>query len=228
MLRRWQRGPNAGQTLVETALVLPLFLMVIFGIIIIGVGIFYQQQLTNVAREGARFASIHSATAMCPTVAHRDPDPEPMGYFRCDPPPWDEMTAHARQFLFGMPPGDIHFAACWSGYWTKDGAGAWSDYDAPPFGPSASPTPTYFRPCTIAGIDPRSHASDISCPPPPTTVSDDMSSSLASSSAASATAANQVTVYACYLWQPPLAGFLLLPDTVTLRAAVTEAMEYQQ
>lgn len=216
---------SRGQTLVETALVLPLFLMVIFGIIIIGIGVFYQQQITNAAREAARYASVHSATAQCPVVSNLDPDPPPMGYYRCDPQPWPEMTAHARTFLFGLPPSQVHFAACWSGYWTKDASGGWSDYDAPPVGPSASPQPTYFRPCTIGSIDPSTASESLSCPPPATSASDDTSSSLSQSYG---TTANQVTVYACFQWNPPLAGFLLIPETVTLRATITEAMEYQQ
>jgi hypothetical protein len=40
--------------------------------------------------------------------------------------------------------------------------------------------------------------------------------------------ANQVTVMACAVWRPPLAGFLLIPETVTLRAVVTEPLERQQ
>lgn len=214
-----------GQTLVETALVLPLFLMVIFGIIILGMGVFYQQQVANAAREAARYASTHSATAQCPTVSWLEPDPEPNGYYRCQPPPWTDMTAHARNFVFGLPAGDVRFAACWSGYWTKDGAGNFADWDAPPLGPSASPTPTFYRQCTIGGIDPTTDSSSIPCPPPATTIADDMASSLAVSSG---TSSNQVSVYACYRWLPPLSGFLLIPDVVNLRATITEAMEYQQ
>lgn len=225
MLTQRRRSAPTGQTLVETALVLPLLLMVVFGIISIGIGLFYQQQVANAAREGARYASIHSATSICPTVSHLEPDPPPMGYYRCDPPPWPEMTEHARTLVFGLPASQVRLSACWSGYWTKDGTGAWSDYDSPPVGPSASPTPTFFRGCTIGGIDPRNTPEAIPCPPPTTTASDDMASSLAVSSASNA---NQVTVFACYEWRPPLAGFLLLPETVTLRAVATEAMEYQQ
>lgn len=223
--RRRRGTAHRGQSLVETALVLPLFLMVIFGIITVGLGVFYQQQVANAAREGARYAAIHSATALCPTVSHLEPDPPPMGYYRCDPPPWPEMTAHARELVFGLPKSEVHVSACWSGYWTKDGSGNWSDYDAPPVGPSASPTPTFFRPCAIGGIDPRTNAGALSCPPPATSSADDMSSNLAASSSSNA---NQVTVYACYAWRPPLAGFLVLPEEVTLRAVVSEAMEYQQ
>ena len=35
-----------GQTMVELALILPLFLSVLFGIVILGIGVFYQQQVT--------------------------------------------------------------------------------------------------------------------------------------------------------------------------------------
>jgi hypothetical protein len=40
--------------------------------------------------------------------------------------------------------------------------------------------------------------------------------------------ANQVTVLTCYAWEPPLAGFLLIPETIHLIGGVTESLEYQQ
>ncbi len=54
---------------------------------------------------------------------------------------------------------------------------------------------------------------------------DDKASNLAVSSCGTA---NQVTVYGCYLWRPPMAGFLLIPETVTLRATITEIMQHQR
>lgn len=223
------RDKRRGQTLVETALVLPLFLMVIFGIITLGLGIFYQQQVTNAAREAARYAAIHSATAKCPSVPQVpwDPNPPISRYFRCDPPPWSDMTTAGRAYLSGLPANQVHFSACWSSYWTKDGAGVWSDYDAPPVGPSASPVPTYFRQCTIAGVDAQADPSPLSCPAPAMTSIDDTGSALAMSMPAGSNA-NRVTVYACHVWRPPLAGFLLLPNTVTFRAVITESLEYQR
>ena len=56
-----------GQTLVEFALIAPLLFLVVSGIITLGIGVFYQQQLANAAREAARYAAIHSATSQCPT-----------------------------------------------------------------------------------------------------------------------------------------------------------------
>jgi len=39
---------------------------------------------------------------------------------------------------------------------------------------------------------------------------------------------NRVTAYACYNWTPPLAGFLLVPQQVTLRGVITEPIQRQQ
>jgi hypothetical protein len=40
--------------------------------------------------------------------------------------------------------------------------------------------------------------------------------------------ANRVTAYACYVWTPPMAGFLLIPQTVTFRAVISEPIQRQQ
>jgi hypothetical protein len=219
--------------MVETALVLPLFLMVILGVIVLGIGLFYQQQIVNAAREAARYAAIHSATAECPTSSWLPvnlgmvPDPSVLSAnANCDPPTsrWPRMQARGRERAgFGFVESDLHFAACWTGY-TDAANGA---YDAPPFsGTSPSPVPNVPpAPCTVGGIDPVSNTSALSCPPPATVAADDKASNLAVSSLGTA---NQVTVYACYDWRPPLAGFLLIPDTVTLRATITEILQHQR
>jgi hypothetical protein len=236
MLNRHPRG----QTMVELALAAPLFVIVLVGIIALGLGVFYQQELTNVAREAARYAAIHSATAQCPTVSNLDPDPPPSnGNFRCDPPSrrWPEMTAHARDRAFGLPPGGILFSACWSGYWVDpngDGDFADGDYDALP-ADQATGNPNPFRTCTIpsdnggsvSNIDPRTNADQIRCtdPMPLTTSANDMASAISASYGGTA---NQVTVFACFNWRPPAAGFLLVPEVITLRAVITETLQYQQ
>lgn len=226
-----------GQTMVEMALAAPLFFMVLIGIVVLGIGVFYQQELTNVAREAARYAAIHSATAQCPTVSNLDPDPPPQSYYRCDPPNanWPQMTSFARERAFGLPPEGIHFSACWSGYWydpNGDGDFSDGDYDALPEdvgGPNA------FRYCTIPSsnggtivdLNPRTEADQIRCtaPMPITSGANDMASSVAASYGGTA---NEVTVFACFNWSPPGAGFLLIPQTVTLRAVITETIQYQQ
>ena len=218
------RRDRRGQAMVEFALIAPLLFLTIGGIISLGIGVFYQQQLTNAAREAARYAAVHSETSQCPTVSWLEPAgsmlPPEVADNDCDPPHlrWPAMTAHARGHVHGLSPSGVHIAACWSGYW--DGESGW---DA---GPRKLPgdTPNEFRSCTIGGIDPRSHASDISCPPPITTATDDKASSLAHSSVATA---NQVTVYACYVWTPPFIGSLI-GQSITMRAVITEAMQHQQ
>jgi hypothetical protein len=216
-----------GQALVELALVLPLFLMVIFGIIILGIGVFYQQQLTNAARDAARFAVIHSASSDCPTVSWLDPDPvaAPGGViYRCDPPPtWPQMTSYARGRLVGMAANNVKISACWSGYAKKNPDGTWVTGSKDEALPTPA-QPTYLRPCTIGGIDPRTNTGSLPCPAT-TSMGDDTASDLSVSTGKSG---NEVTVYACYDWQPPLAGFLLIPQTIHLRAVITEGMEYQQ
>jgi hypothetical protein len=232
---------DRGQTIVELALAAPLFFMVLIGIIVLGIGVFYQQQLTNVAREAARYAAIHSATAQCPTVSNRDPDEAqtPQSYYRCDAPAarWPEMTAFARERAFGLPPDGVRFSACWSGYWVDpngDGDFSDGDYDALPADQFTN-TPNPFRFCTLpsddggstVNVDPRTDAEQIQCtdPMPETAVSNDMASNLSASFGGTA---NEVTVFACFNWQPPGAGFLLIPQTVTLRAVITETLQYQQ
>jgi hypothetical protein len=222
-----------GQTLVELALILPWVLLVLFGIIVLGIGVFYQQQVTNAAREAARYAAIHSATARCPTVSAWDPATPPRTYDRCDRPQdgWPFMTAAGRKYIFGMDPSAVLITACWSGY-VIDGSGAPPDgIDAPPPGdyfvvPSAPAVhvDSTYAPCQINGRNAAADAGSLPC-----------SSGLPRADTASAASegqgtivANQVTVYACTVWSPPLAGFLLIPESVTLRAVVTEPIERQQ
>ena len=255
---RHARRRSRGQALVEFGLVLPLFIMVLVGIVTLGMGIYFQQQVTNVAREAARFAAIHSATARCPVVSNREPSltQRPRTYYRCTPPEtrWPAMTAYARSHLFGLRPSVVQLSACWSGYWTKDGAGTYTAWDALPFDLGTG-TPNDFRTCSVASNDPvdgsinvdpstslridpatgkpmldglgNTNHRDVACtsPMPTTGINNDMASALSASNGGSA---NEVTVFACYEWHPPMAGFLLIPSTVTLRAVVVETLQYQQ
>ena len=230
---RLQRSSSRGQSVVELALVLPLFLMVLIGIISLGIGVFYQQQVTNAAREAARYAAIHSATARCPVVGQWDPSPKPPTYDRCDRPQegWPDMTAAGRGAIFGLDAADVRLTPCWSGY-VKDGNTPPNGIDYMPPGdyviaPSAPPLPvtdSTYRPCQIGGVDPAVSAESLGC-----------AGGLARSDTASSASegqgrivANQITVYACTVWSPPMAGFLLIPGQVTLRAVVTEPIERQQ
>ncbi len=61
-MRSLQRAQQ-GQAMVEMALVLPIFLLLVMGIIEFGVLFGAQLSLENCAREGARYAAIHGNQA---------------------------------------------------------------------------------------------------------------------------------------------------------------------
>jgi hypothetical protein len=220
-----RRGTLHGQTMLELALVMPLLVMFLVGIVTFGIGVFYQQQLNNAVRVAARYAAIHSASdPFCPTASWLPPaviDPYP-DYEACDGPTngWPGMRDAARNASFGLDRSAVKVAACWSGFWristpgVKESADAY-DERAPV---SGLPATEWFD-CHIGGIDPRTNASALPCPPPATTAADDEASDIPG---------NHVTVYACYSWTPPLAGFLMLPKTMTLRAVSTEVIHRQR
>ena len=60
--RRQGKG-EGGQTLVEFALVLPIFLLVLFAIVDFGMAFHAWLTVTNSAREGARLGSVHATSA---------------------------------------------------------------------------------------------------------------------------------------------------------------------
>jgi hypothetical protein len=228
-----------GQALVEFALAAPLFMMVLVGIIVLGLIVFYNQQLTNAAREAARFAAVHSASAQCPVVSTLEPlgvDPNtgyngavapPISYIACDAPQngWPQMTAYARSKVFGLDPANVLLTACWSSY---------NDpirqlFDAPPPGDyviagSNVTIDSVWAQCQIDGADPTQNPSAIDCGSGLSTT--DTASSV--SEDPTRIVANRVTVYACYEWSPPMAGFLLIPQTVAFRAVISEPIQRQQ
>jgi Flp pilus assembly protein TadG len=56
------RPHGRGQSLVEFALVLPLFLVLVMGIVDLGLSVFAYNSITNAAREGARLAIVNQDT----------------------------------------------------------------------------------------------------------------------------------------------------------------------
>jgi hypothetical protein len=85
---------------------------------------------------------------------------------------------------------------------------------------SVSPAvPNEFHQCTIAGTNPVTNPQDLACRARMTTLSDDPASDRED---------NQVTVYACFQWAPPLAGVLMIPSQITMRAVITEVIHQQQ
>ena len=73
MTRRSRRQRTRGQSLVEFALVLPVFLLMLFGLIDGARYVFVSNALSNAAREGARKASVEAswiqkANTSCGTI----------------------------------------------------------------------------------------------------------------------------------------------------------------
>ena len=58
-LRRRRAGNERGQALVEFALVLPIFVLLLVAIFDLGRAVFAYNTLTNAAREGARMAIVN-------------------------------------------------------------------------------------------------------------------------------------------------------------------------
>ena len=129
------------------------------------------------------------------------------------------MTGVAQSKVWGMAPAQVKLSACWSGY--VDGSG---NYDALPVSPNV------FTDCTINRINPKTDPTSLSCPMPPTIGSgttpakadgDDKASDIAAAPGA-VQYPTTVTVYTCMNWSPPMAGFVIIPRTITIRAVVTE------
>ena len=230
-LTRDQTGRERGQGIAEFALVLPVFALLLFSIITFGLYVFYNQQLANAAREGARYAAVHSSTSQCPTVSRLDPPDtlKPLKYFRCDAPElgWTRLTGAARSNIWGMASNQVSLTACWSGYVDSN-----NNYDALPVSPNT------FTDCTIQGVNPRTNPSDLACPAPLTQPStavpqrkadgDDKASDIAVAVGNNTAYPTTVTVYTCFNWRPPMAGFVFIPSQITLRAVITEALQRQQ
>jgi len=239
------RRGRSGQALVEFALVFPIFVIVLFSIITYGLYVFYGQQLENATREAARYAAIHSSTAQCPTVSRLDPPTtlQPTTYYRCDAPEdgWPLMTGAGRSKIWAIAPAQVSFTACWSGYVDQNG-----NYDALPDSPNVFTDCTMRSPGGGTAINPQTNSAALPCPAgttgsatsPATADGDDKGSDTAvvtsttaaspSPSVSTTTYPTTVTVYGCFTWSPPMAGFVVIPSTITMRSVITEVLQRQQ
>ena len=65
------RSPHKGQTLVEFALILPIFLFLLVVIFDFGRAVYYYNAIHNAAREGARYGVIHPSSTDYPNIVAR-------------------------------------------------------------------------------------------------------------------------------------------------------------
>ena len=66
-------GRSRGQALVEFALIAPVFVVLLFGVMEAGRFILFYEMLNNATREGARYAIVHGARSSNPTGPPDDP-----------------------------------------------------------------------------------------------------------------------------------------------------------
>src|SRR5260370_29294594 len=62
MLYGPRKSRRRGAVILECAIVYPITFMLVFGLIIGGLGVFRYQEVGFLAREGSRYASLHGAT----------------------------------------------------------------------------------------------------------------------------------------------------------------------
>lgn len=92
---RRARADTSGQALVETALVLPLLLLLIVGLFDVGRAIWLSNTLASAVREGTRYGIVHGAQSGAPT------GPGSASY---TPPDTDTLiTARVRTYATGVP-----------------------------------------------------------------------------------------------------------------------------
>ena len=86
---------SRGQALVETALVLPLLLLLIVGLFDVGRAVWLSNTLANAVREGSRYGVVHGALSGSPTgpgsATYTAPDTD------------TAIAAHVRSYATGVP-----------------------------------------------------------------------------------------------------------------------------
>ena len=69
-MRRFIRGDDGGQALIEFALVLPLLLLIITGLFDLARATWQENTLAYAAREGTRYAIVHGSASLDGTVVY--------------------------------------------------------------------------------------------------------------------------------------------------------------
>ena len=93
--RRSVFANDRAQALVETALVLPLLLLLIVGLFDVGRAVWLSNTLATAVREGSRYGVVHGALSGSPTGP---------GSATYTPPDTDTaITAHVRNYAYGVP-----------------------------------------------------------------------------------------------------------------------------
>jgi hypothetical protein len=114
MTGRRRADRSRGQGIAEFGLVLPVFMLMVMGILDVGRVVWATDALSHAAREGARYASVHggSEVTACPTGPN-------LGSAPADPscPTWTpdskEPTRIATRAFLVAPGSDLHVYVCY-------------------------------------------------------------------------------------------------------------------
>jgi hypothetical protein len=104
---RTRRHRSRGQALVEFALVAPLFVLLLVGIVEAGRFIFNYEVLNDATRSGARYAIVHGANSTESCATGGSTGPAPAGQTSCDPDGSDVKDAVARAAFSLAAAGDL-------------------------------------------------------------------------------------------------------------------------
>lgn len=102
-----RRAGGTGQALAEFALVIPIFVLMLLGIIETGRFIFNYEVLNNATREGARYAIVHGDNAFCPS------GPPPPGHTNACDPSGSRVLQRVRDTAYAIPPSQVASTASW-------------------------------------------------------------------------------------------------------------------
>lgn len=109
MTQRRRAPDEGGVSLVEFAVVSPVFVVLVLGLFLVGIIVMNQMQLTNAARDGARAAAIcggpsRDAMVVTPTL--------PDGHTTCDS---DELISYIDSRLNALPGGAVTDVCVYAG-----------------------------------------------------------------------------------------------------------------
>lgn len=95
-----------GQALTEFALVVPILLVFLFGIFDFGRAIFIYSVVSDVSREGARYAIVHGSLAPADGEIASGPG-------TTDPSGATHVVPAASSVAFGLDPSQLKVGVCW-------------------------------------------------------------------------------------------------------------------
>src|SRR5262245_30358286 len=101
MFRTFNRRCRAGAAAIEFAITCPIVFFLIFATIVGGLGVFRYQETAALAREGARWASVHGSEY---AYDHNVPAPTPQGIF----------DTAIKPLVVGLDPSRLTYEVTWN------------------------------------------------------------------------------------------------------------------